>query len=256
MLIIDRQHRVLELLQERGTAELEELASLVGVSSSTVRRDLEALARRGQVERTHGGAVYTGGRERPGPTVALAGRMRERVEAKRSIGAYAASLVEPGMTLLLDGGSTVILAAEQIAARPLQVVTNSLSIANQFKDDDRVELLMIGGRLYPRTEVTLGPVATDTLQHLHADLLFFSLAGIFGEGLKAAGYNLNHDMARIEQVMIEQAGRSVMLMDSSKFGRKSLVRVCPVTDVDEVVTDAGVDAAWREALGGRLVVAE
>ena len=253
MLIVQRQQQLIELLKDRRSAQLDELAEALQVSTSTVRRDLETLERRGQVERTHGGAVYLGEARPPTakPTYALATRMTERVEPKRAIARVAAGLIEPHMTVLLDGGSTVVFAAETIEARPLQVLTNSISIANLFKDDEQIELTLLGGTLYPRTEVTLGPLTTGTLADLHADLLLFSTVGIYGEDC----FNLNLEMARTEQIMMRQATRSVMLMDASKFGRKSMARVCSLAEVDHIITDEGVDDVWRDRLADRLTVA-
>ena len=254
MLIVERQTRVLEMLKQRKTAQLEDLARELDVSTSTIRRDLEQLETRGLVERTHGGAVYRGDSATPQspPSPALAERMQERVDEKIAIGRYAASLVQPQMTVLLDGGSTVIFAARQITARPIQVVTNSLAVAGVFVDDDQVELIMIGGSLYPRTGVMVGPIATGCLADLHADILLFSLAGIYGD----EAFNQNLAMAQVEQAMLRQAAQSVLLMDSSKFGRKSLARVCGLSEVDRIVSDASVEQSWRERLGERLVVAE
>jgi DeoR/GlpR family transcriptional regulator of sugar metabolism len=249
MLIIERQQRLLDILRERQAADLESLADLLGVSSSTTRRDLDALEQRGLIERTHGGAVYRGPRRHP---VAFDERLNDQIEAKKAIGRYAASLVEPNMTLLLDGGSTVYYAAKQITARPLQVVTNALSTANLFADDVQVELLVIGGSLYPRTGVLVGPLATAGLQDLHADLLLFSLAGLFDN----TAFNLNIQQAEVERVMLEQAARAVMLMDATKFGRKSLARVCGADEVEQIVTDPAVSEKWRRTLGERLVIAE
>jgi len=267
MLIYERQQRVLEMLRQQRTAVLDELAKAMGVSASTIRRDLERLEERGLVERTHGGAVYTGDRgpnntvaqdtppaEPTGfgdratpPTVGLAERMATEVAAKQAIAQAAARLVEPNMTLLLDGGSSVVYAAQQITARPLQVVTNSLSIANIFASDERVELLMVGGSLYPRTETMVGPIALKCL----ADVLMFSLAGIYD----TAAFNINLAMAQGEQLMMQQAATRVMLMDASKFGRKSLVRVCGIEEVEHIITDPGIAPTWRERLGQRLIVA-
>ena len=253
MLIVQRQQQLLDILRDRQSAQLDELAEALDVSTSTVRRDLEALERRGQVQRTHGGAVYLGENKPPTdkPTYALATRMTERVEQKRAIARVAAGLIEPHMTVLLDGGSTVVFAAEAIEARPLQVLTNSISIANLFKDDEQIELTLLGGTLYPRTEVTLGPLTTGTLSDLHADLLLFSTVGAYGEET----YNLNLEMARAEQVMMQQATRSLLLLDSSKFGRKSMARVCSLAEIDHVITDPGVDPLWTERLGDRLTIA-
>ena len=269
MLIIERQHRVLEILRERRAAELEDLARELNVSVSTIRRDVDAMVRNGMVDRTHGGAMIRG--EAPAataplvsshaadaiaasgqPGIVLAERMSQHVDHKLAIGRYAASQVQPHMTLLLDGGSTVIYAARQIVARPLQVVTNSLSIANLFSDDDQIELLLLGGTLYPRTGVTVGPITTGCLADLYADLAIFSLAGIYDD----AAFNINLPMAQVEQLMIRQAARSLMLMDSTKFGRRSLVRVCGLGEVDQIVTDSQIAANWRESIGERLVVAE
>ncbi len=248
MLIVERQHRLLEILREQKTADLDTLAGALAVSGSTVRRDLDAMEKQGLIERTHGGAVYRGEHRHP---IAFSERINEHVDAKKAIGRFAASLVQPHMTLLLDGGSSVYFAAQQIAARPLQVVTPSLLIANLFANDEQVELLVIGGAHYPRTGMMVGPIATAALTNLHADLLFFSLAGIFDD----EGFNLNLEQAELERLMIRQAARAVLLMDSSKFGRKSLAHVCRTDEVEMVVTDAEISEKWTRRLGDRLVVA-
>lgn len=262
MLIVERQQRVLQMLQQRKAMELDELARELAVSASTIRRDLDALERKGIVERTHGGAVYKGNDiavvepinsppESNQPKVVLTERMQEEVDAKKAIGRYVAAQVQPHMTVILDGGSTVIYAAKQITARPLQVVTNSLAIANLFAEDEQVELLIIGGSLYPRTGVMVGSFATGCLADLYADLTLFSLAGIYDD----AAFNLNLAMAQVEQLMIRQAAKSVLLMDSSKFGRQSLVRVCGLNEVDQIVTDEAISDEWRTRMGDRLSVA-
>lgn len=235
------------MLRERRTADLDALAGALDVSVSTVRRDLEALEEEGLVERTHGGAIYRGDQR-----LVMNERMRHHVDQKRAIGRYAAGLVEPNMTVILDGGSTVLYTAQQIAVRPIQVVTTSLHVANVFADDEEVELMLVGGNLYPRSGVTVGPIATRCLADLHGDLLLFSLAGIYDH----AGYNQNMAMAEVERVMMRQAARAMLLMDSSKFGRKSLARVCDVGEVDAVVSDAELDADWQENLGERLIITQ
>lgn len=249
MLIVERHHRLLELLREQQAADLDALAEAVGVSVSTVRRDLEALEQQGVVERTHGGAVYRGPQQH---SVVFAERARENVEAKQAIGRRAAALVQPHMTVLLDGGSTVYHAATRIDARPIQVVTNSLTIAQHFADDEQVEVMIVGGYLYPRSGVMVGPIATRGLSELHADLLLFSIAGVYDDGC----YNQNLAMAEVEQVMIKQAARSVLLCDSSKFGRKSLARVCDIDELEMIITDPGVSDRWTKRFGDRLAVAD
>lgn len=254
MLMVERHNQLLAILRQRGSAELDELAQRLGVSLSTIRRDLDALEKRNFVRRTHGGVVYNtdDSEAEPGVGKALAARLTDQVEAKQIIGRHAASLVQPRMTLLLDGGSTVIFAAREIKVRPIQVVTSSLAIANVFADDDQVELTLIGGTLYPRTGVTIGTLARQCLTDLYADLCFVSLAGIDAD----AGYNINLEMARVERLMLEQASRSIVLMDSTKFGGRSLVRVCGLDQFDAIITDPKIDPKWPEKLGMKLIVAE
>lgn len=256
MLIVERQEKLLAILRQRKNAEMEELARELDVSISTVRRDLETLESKGLIQRTHGGAIWRDPMALDGSSPighdALSRRMNEQVARKQAIGQLAASMVQPHMTLLMDGGSTIIYAARLIVARPIQVVTNSLAIAQHFADDDQVELTIVGGNLYPRTGVTLGPIANLCLSDLHADLLFYSLAGIYGD----EAFNINMTMAETEQLMMRQAAKKILLMDSGKFGRKSLVRVCSLTDVDAIVTDEAVDPAWTQRLGSRLLVAK
>ena len=249
MLIVERHERLIEILRQRRTAQLEDLARQLEVSASTVRRDLEALEEQGLVERTHGGVIYRG--QTPQGSISLAERMQENISRKRMIGAVAAAMIRPQMTVLLDGGSTVVYTARQIKARPIQVVTSSLGVAHLFADDDQVELLLIGGSLYPRSGVTIGPIATGTLADLHADILLFSLAGIFDD----EAFNTNLAMAQVEQVMMQQAAESVLMMDSSKFGRKSLARVCGLGELDAVISDTDLAQEWRDRLGDRLIIA-
>ncbi len=248
MLIVERQKKLLDILREHKSAQLEALADLLGVSSSTVRRDVEALERQGVVERTHGGVIF---RARSTASLALEERMHEQMDAKRKIGAAAARLIEPGMTVYIDGGSTVQYCIAQLAVRPLQVVTNSLTVANYFANDDRVELLVLGGSHYPRTGVLIGPITTKVLADLHADVMLFSCAGLY----ETEVFNSNLVMAEVEKIAIRQTARKILLMDSTKFGRKSLARVCGVEEVDLIITDEGISERWTKLLGDRLEVA-
>ncbi len=246
MLIVDRQKRLLEILQRRKSAQFEEMAEALGVSASTVRRDLDLLQSQGLVETTRGGAVY-----RNGATPALDQRMAEQVPAKQIIGRAAAALVHPEMTLFLDGGTTMFYTAQQITARPLQIITNSLTIASHFANDEKVELLMLGGLLYPRTGVLVGAIAAQSLKEIHADLMLFSVAGVY----EGDAYNSNLEMAFIEKAAMRRAARKILLVDSNKFGRKSLAHVCRLDELDQIVTDDAIAAEHRAVLGPRLLVA-
>src|SRR5688572_9517215 len=159
MLIAERHSRLQELLARRGISDLETMARELGVSQSTVRRDLESLEQKGLVSRTHGGAIWVGDRNGgPAPNArpyAFDQRTEYRLEAKQQIARAARKLVQPDQTVLLDGGTTIYYLARELLGTPLQLVTNSLPIANLFLDDEQLEVILTGGLVYPRYGVLL-----------------------------------------------------------------------------------------------------
>ncbi|MEO6436530.1 MAG: DeoR/GlpR family DNA-binding transcription regulator [Tepidisphaeraceae bacterium] len=257
MIIAERQSRLRELLAERGMSDLDSLAAELKVSQSTVRRDVDAMVDEGLVKRTHGGVIWVGDRNaspnaRP---YAFDQRMEYQVDAKRQIASAARALIQPGETILLDGGTTTFYLAEELADVRVQIVTNSLPIANHFINNDNVELILTGGLLYPRYGVLLGPTAEQNIATIHAKTMFFSVAGVH-DGLL---YNQNLLLVQAEQRMMEQTQRKVLLVDSGKFGQQALARLCPLADVDVVVTDAGLSKEQQKqvrAAGCELIVAE
>lgn len=249
MLIVDRQKKLLDILRLRQSASLEHLAKELGVSSSTVRRDVEALCREGLAAATRGGVLFRG---RSPAMLDLEQRMHEQVDAKRAIGKAAAAMIEPGMTVYFDGGSTLHYTVEQLDVRPLQVVTNSLPVAHHFANDDGVELLILGGAMYPRSGVMVGPLTIQALSEIHADLMFFSVAGIYDRDI----FNANLAMVQVEKLALKQAARKILLADSGKFGRKGLARICSVSEIDLIITDSAISKTWRKNLQNRLKIVE
>lgn len=262
MLIAERHTRLQELLAQRGMSDLESLARELGVSQSTVRRDLESLEAKGLVSRTHGGAIWTGDRSgaaggaSPGMRpYAFDQRTTYRLDAKEQIARAARKLVQPDQTVLLDGGTTTYYLARQLAGMRLQLVTNSLPIANLFLNDEHVELILTGGLMYPRYGVLLGPMAEAALSTIHTQTLFLSAAGVHDGSL----YNQNLLLVDAQRRMMQQAQQVVLLLDSSKFGQQALARLGPLSEIDVVVTDADATDEQRrqvEAAGCTLIVAE
>jgi DeoR/GlpR family transcriptional regulator of sugar metabolism len=244
MLIPQRQSRLVEMLSQRGMSDLESLAKELSVSLSTIRRDLEQLEKSGLVARTHGGAVWHGAREGQSRPYAFDQRMNYLLEPKQKIAVAAAKLVKSGETILLDGGSTTYHLAKELVGQSLQIVTNSLPIADLFVNDDHVELILTGGLLYPRYAVLLGPVTEKTIAAMHVSTLFLSVAGI-SEG---ALYNQNLLLVDSERQMIEQTQRVVLLVDSSKFGQRALARLGSLDEIDVIVTDPGITDENRREL--------
>jgi DeoR family fructose operon transcriptional repressor len=245
-----RRTRLLDMIRVRGFASIEEITKALGISESTARRDLDVLEEQGSARRTHGGVLYAGGV----PRIAEFGeRQPAHWAAKRAIAVKAADEIADGETVLLDGGTTTYEVARLLVGRSLQVVTNSLPVANLFASESRTDLVLLGGYVSPRTGVCLGPYANELLGRLHVTTTVLSAAGIDAEGL----FNAHLLLAETEQAMLQAAGRVIVVADSSKFGRKSLTLVAPLEAIDLVVSDDGLPAAWREriaAAGPRLVV--
>ncbi len=252
MLAEERRHRVLEFVRLRGGfASLPELAGELQVSESTIRRDLDHLERAGVARRTHGGVFYTG--KAPAQPYDQS-HEPENWEKKQAVAKAASALIEDGDTLLLDGGSTTYELARLLVGRPLQVVTNSLPVANLFASNAYTDLLLVGGYVYPRTGVALGPYADEMLAKLNVRRAVLSVSGINQEGL----YNNNSLLVATEQAMLRAADEVIVVVDSTKFGRHGLARLCPLSEIDRVVVDNGISEEWRSqmlAAGVNLLVA-
>ena len=237
-----RRQRLQEILRRGGFASLGELSSRLSVSESTIRRDLEALETDGSIRRTHGGAFWIGGSD----TMAIfRDRRDDHWPAKVAIGQAAAAMVHDHETVLLDGGSTTYEVARALVSRRLQVVTNSLPVAQVLSSGPQIDLVMIGGLVRGHTAVVIGPATLSQLQDIRVTTAFLSIAGAGEDGF----YNADMMLVESERAMMASADRSIVVADSSKFGRTSLSRICGLCDVDGVVSDTGLSTAWIEALG-------
>ncbi|MDB5353210.1 MAG: srlR 2 [Planctomycetota bacterium] len=252
MLAEARRRLLLTRISQQGFATLEDLSSSVGASESTIRRDLEALDLAGSIKRTHGGAVCIGDvRAMP----ALDDRATAAAEEKRQIGRTAAALVRDGDTVLLDGGTTTLEVAKALVGRPVQVVTNSLPIANLLTSSKETDLILIGGYIYPRTGVALGPLAIATMKGLRVRLVMMGAGGIVAEGV----YNSNSLLVETERTMMACGQEVIVLADHTKFGQLSLTKLCDLEEISRLVVDRGLDEPYRDLLNSRgipFIVAE
>jgi DeoR/GlpR family transcriptional regulator of sugar metabolism len=241
MLVETRRRRLLELVSRQGFATLEELVRTLNVSESTVRRDLEALDLAGTVKRTHGGAVYSGEvRSMP----AFDDRAQTAIAEKRAIGRLAAAMLEDEDSVLLDGGTTTLEVARALLGRRVQVVTNSLPIAQLLASSQQTDLILIGGYVYPRTGVAMGPLAIAEMQGIRVRKSIMGAGGIVADGV----YNSNLLLVETERQMMACGQEVVIVADSSKFGRLALARLCGLGEVHRLVTDPGLTDGHRSVL--------
>jgi len=247
----ERRTRLLELVRTRGFAALPDLADALKVSESTVRRDLEHLEDAGAAKRTHGGVFYTG-------TSPKLPHFDERQPAewdkKRAIAVRAGELIDNGDTVLLDGGTTTYEVARLLVGRPLQVVTNSLPVANLFAASANTDLVLLGGYVYPRTGVSLGPYANEMLERLNVRKTVLSVSGINDRGC----FNNNLLLVETERAMMQAAEEVIVVADSTKFGHHSLAHLCGLEEINHFVVDSEISQDWRSKLlaaGTDLLVA-
>ena len=251
MLAETRRQQLLDLIARRGFATLDELVRSSGASESTVRRDLDALDNAGTIKRTHGGAVCSG-EVRAMPS--FDERATSQAAEKRAIGRAAAALLEDGDTVLLDGGTTTLELARALAGRPVQVVTNSLPIAHLLAASKETDLILIGGYVYPRTGVAMGPLAIATMQGIRVRKAILGAGGIVADGI----YNSNSLLVETERQMMRCGQEVVIVADHTKFGRLSLSKLCGLEEIHALVSDPALPDEFRvplEAAGVRIHLA-
>ncbi|MDX1965226.1 MAG: DeoR/GlpR family DNA-binding transcription regulator [Pirellulales bacterium] len=242
----ERRNRLIELVRQRGFASLPALVEALAVSESTIRRDLDYLEEFGTMRRTHGGVFYTG-------QAPLLPHFIESQPAnwdqKQAIARRAVELVQEGDSVLLDGGTTTYEVARLLVGRNLQIVTNSLPVANLFTASASTELIFLGGYIDHRSGVAMGPYTNEMLGQLNVSKTIMSVAAVHDRGF----YNSNVLLVETERTMMRAADQVIIVADSSKFGRRSLQLLGPLADADHLVVDAELSPKWREKLAAAQV---
>jgi DeoR/GlpR family transcriptional regulator of sugar metabolism len=251
MLVEERRQRVLDLVGAKGFVALADLAGAIQVSESTIRRDLDYWHQQGVIRRTHGGAIYVGDGS---PLPPLEDRSSSQLEEKQAIARAAVARIRDGDTVLLDGGTTTLEVARLLVGRSVQIVTNSLPIANLFATNRETDLVILGGYVYPKTGVALGPLTVRMMEDIHVHQTILSVGGITSKGL----FNSNLLLVETERQMMRCADEVVVVADHTKVGRPALAFLCQLADVDTLIIDPQLTPAQRALLGAsdvRLIVA-
>jgi DeoR/GlpR family transcriptional regulator of sugar metabolism len=238
----ERQVRLESYLLQAEFASLEELAQHVGASISTVRRDLDALEKGGNIRRTHGGArTITPPRS---DEYVFQVRDTHQVAEKEAIAIACAGLIAAGQNVMIDAGTTCHQVARRLGDKVAQIITNSLPIANLFSGSNRHEVHVSGGVIYPRLGTLVGPDAVETFSRMHADVAILSGSGIAADGI----YNSHALLVDIQRAMIAGSAKVIFCLDHTKFGRRSTFFVCDFAKVDVVVTDRSAPIEMVSAL--------
>lgn len=247
----ERDRQIVRALRASGAATAAELADRLGVSTATIRRDLERLDRDGELKRVYGGAVLDdSGKEQPFEVV-------EDVngQGKDAVAAAAADLVEDDDVLLLDIGTTTLRLARHLHGRRVTVITSNVAVFDELRDDPDVQLVLLGGMLRRNYRTLVGSLTEAALGQVSADRLFLSCTGVRRDGQVVDNMMVE---ASTKRAMIAAAESVVLLAHDSKFPGKGSLRICGLSDIDVVVTTSGADeqtlTACREA-GGKVLIA-
>ncbi len=237
-----RWNALLELLTEDGRISVEEAAERLAVSHATIRRDFDQLAQQQMITRTRGGAVANG----VSYDLPLRYKTAKHSAEKQRIGAAAAALVEPGMIVALNGGTTTSEVARALAVRPeltggvddaqLTVVTNALNIANELLVRSRMKIVVTGGVVRPQSFELVGPLGGAILKELTFDI---ALLGADAIDVRLGAASHHEGEAGMNSLMVARARRIVIIADSSKLGGHAFARICPIERVHTLVTDSG-----------------
>jgi DeoR/GlpR family transcriptional regulator of sugar metabolism len=252
VLVEERRQRILDLVSRQGIVSLDDLVRAVEASESTVRRDLDYWQQQGILKRTHGGAIYVG--DGQGALPALEERSARQIEEKREIARATVSRIHDGDAILIDGGTTTLEVARLLVGRQLQIVTNSLPIANLFASSRETDLVLLGGYVYPKTGVALGQLTVKMMEDVHVHQTIMSVSGLTARGL----FNGNLLLVETERQMMRCADEVVVVADHTKIGRQALAFLCELSAIDTLVVDHGITSEQRELLDQanvRLVVA-
>lgn len=248
MLPNDRRKFILEQLSMNEKMDIEQLVDHLNVSAMTIRRDLNYLEAQEKLIRTHGGAVLN----KP-LVIETSFQVKEGKYSyqKRQIAQKAMNFIQSHSTILLDSGTTTLEIAKLLKEKKdLTVVTNDIKIAAELMDSE-VKVIVSGGELQNNIGALFGPLTEQVLRNLHVDLFFLGAHAVHLEaGITAPTF----EKASIKKLMIESAETTWLVADSSKFGQKSLTKVCHLSCIDGVITDDGITDVCEEILKEHLQV--
>ncbi|WP_058910568.1 DeoR/GlpR family DNA-binding transcription regulator [Entomohabitans teleogrylli] len=241
MLTSQRKKMILDLLAAEGQVLSKPLSIRFQVSEDTIRRDLRDLAAEGRLQRVHGGALPSSS-----ATATFAERRQVKTDAKRILAKKGAELISPGQVVIIDGGTTT---TELITCLPadlnITVVTHSPGIALGLVDHPAIDVILIGGRLYKHSIVTVGAAAIEGINSIHADLFFMGVTGIHTEAGLTTG---DYEEACIKRAFSARAAETIVLASPEKIGSASPFMIGDLALVNTVVVESGTDEVWVKTL--------
>ena len=232
-----RKDKILEILKKNGTVRVTNLSKNLNVSEVTVRNYLTDMENKGLLTRVHGGAIFS---YRPYYSMNLNQRLETNRQIKERIAKKAANLVKPNDTVMLNAGTTTLLAFRYLPYDyNLNIVTNSISIALEGSGNPNYNIVLIGGTINSKFQFTYGEDAIEILKKYHADKLILSVDGV---DMKNGFSTYYAEETQVDKAMIEQSDSCVIVADNSKFDKNAFSKVYDLNIADYIVTDKEFNA--------------
>ncbi len=235
---VARRAKILEMLEAEGEIYVHNLSEQFNISEVTIRNDLSVLEKKGLLIKTRGGAI-----KRPAMNydLTLSQKLKTNFQQKQKIGKKAVEYIKDGYTIVFDSGSTTLAVAKNLKRfKNLHVITNSLPIADELADYKGVEVILPGGILRKEMRSIIGPMAEQTLRNYYCDVAFIGVDGIDKQGF----YTPNIYEASLSKIMAKIAKKVIVVCDSSKFGRRSFVKIDDIKAIDIIITDQGISQEY------------
>ncbi|MCE3202206.1 DeoR/GlpR family DNA-binding transcription regulator [Paenibacillus sonchi] len=241
----ERKRSIVQFVERHTRASVQELSQDLGVSESTVRRDLKELEEARLLKRTHGGAVSL---QSVNFEAAFPDKADRFLEEKQRIARKAVEMIQEGDAILLDGGTTTLQIARALKTiSNLKVITNSMIALNELKDCRNIEVSITGGMLRPDTLAFVGPMTERSLEMVRVDKAFIGTNGLdIHEGITTP----NMLEAATKRKMISVAKQAVLLADHSKIGQVSFCKVADLQEIDHCILDTGAPEGFIRGLEG------
>jgi DeoR/GlpR family transcriptional regulator of sugar metabolism len=245
MLSSQRKQRILALVRSSGQVVVQELSKELQVSEDTVRRDLRELAGEGLLLRVHGGALAASA-----ATADLAGRQKIAPEIKDRLGKMAAGLIHAGQVVAIDGGTSTLAMIRHL---PLDlratIITHSPTIASALGLHAELQVILVGGRLFPHSMVCVGPEAIEAIQRIRTDLFFLGATGIQEQSGVTTG---DWEEAAVKRTFCSSAGETILMASTEKLDAASPFQILPLEGINALIVDSAAESpvlARCKALG-------
>lgn len=236
MLQAERRAYIIEYMKDKGKVVIEDLAKEIDVSPMTIRRDLDYLEEKNKIIRTHGGAIPV---ESLHEEISYKHKKQKQISQKIKIAEYSSTFIKEGHTIILDAGTTTMEIAKKIRNfKNINIITTDLLTAAYLSKSKGIKVYCTGGMVQNEIGACIGSKAEEFLNEVYADIAFIGTSSV---DIERGITSPTMEKAMLKKKMIESSDKTILVTDSTKFGKKSFSKICNLEDLDLIITDDGID---------------